>query len=135
MHIELLARAPFAIQLHVATIVPAFFLGTWLIFFSRKGSPHHRSLGFIYLSLMTITSFAAMFVRSIRPGHFTWFHVFIPITLWGVISAIWRIRQGDIKGHRQAMLGTYFGGLITAGALSFEPGRLMYALIFGRPTQ
>lgn len=131
MHLELLAREPFVIQLHVATIVPSFFLGTWLIFFSRKGSRYHRSLGFIYLGLMTITSFTAMFVQSIRPGYYSWFHIFIPITLWGVFPAIWRIRQGDMRGHRRAMLGTYFGGLIAAGALSFAPGRLMHALFLG----
>ena len=43
----------------------------------------------------------------------------------------WRIRRKDVKGHRRAMLGVYFGGLIIAGALTFYPGRLMYRLFFG----
>jgi uncharacterized membrane protein len=131
MHLELIAREPFAIQLHLATIVPAFFLGTSLIFFSKKGSPKHRVLGFTYLLLMTVTAIAAIFVQSLRPGHFTWVHLFVPITLWGVVAAIWRIRVGDVKGHKQAMLGTYFGGLIIAGAFTFAPGRLMHSLFFG----
>ena len=82
------------------------------------------------MALMTVTATAAIFVKSLRPGHFSWIHVFVPITLFGVASAIWRIRRGDVKGHRAAMLGVYFGGLVIAGALTFYPGRLMYRLFF-----
>jgi uncharacterized membrane protein len=131
MHWELVAREPLAIQIHLATVVPAFFLGTWLIFFSTKGSRFHRALGTLYLTLVTVTAIAAVFIRSLRPGQLSWIHVFVPITLCGVASAIWRVRRHDIKGHRAAMLGVYFGGLIIAGALTFYPGRLMYRLLFG----
>lgn len=131
MHFELVAREPLAIQIHLATVIPAFFLGTWLILFSKKGSRYHRALGYSYLSLMTVTAFAAMFIRSLHPGHLSWIHLFIPLTLFGVVSAIWRIQRKDVKGHRAAMLGLYFGGLIIAGALTFYPGRLMYRLFFG----
>jgi uncharacterized membrane protein len=131
MNWELVAREPLAIQIHLATVIPAFFLGTWLIFFSRKGSRFHRIFGSIYLLLMTITAATAMFIRSLNPGHLSWIHLFIPLTLFGVASAIWRVRKKDVKGHRAAMLGVYFGGLIIAGALTFYPGRLMYRLFFG----
>lgn len=130
MHLELISREPLAVQIHLATVIPAFFLGTWLVFFSTKGSRLHRALGAVYMALMTITAIAAIFVKSLRPGHFSWIHLFVPITLFGVASAIWRIRQGDVKGHRAAMLGVYFGGLVIAGALTFYPGRLMYRLFF-----
>jgi len=39
MNLMPIVEAPLAIQIHLATIIPAFFLGTWLIFFSRKGAP------------------------------------------------------------------------------------------------
>ena len=77
---------------------------------------------------MTITSIAAAFIRSLRPEQLSWIHVFVPITLFGVATAIWRVRRHDIQGHRAAMLGVYFGGLVIAGALTFYPGRLMYRL-------
>jgi uncharacterized membrane protein len=41
MSLAPLLTAPFAVQLHVATVVPAFLLGTWLIFFSRKGALYY----------------------------------------------------------------------------------------------
>lgn len=52
MNLQPLAEAALAIQLHVASIVPAFVLGTWLIFFSTKGSRYHRLAGKTYLTLM-----------------------------------------------------------------------------------
>jgi uncharacterized membrane protein len=131
MNWQLIFREPLAIQIHLATVIPSFFLGTWLIFISTKGGRLHRILGSLYLILMTITSIAAAFVRSLNPGHLSWLHIFVPITLFGVISAIWRIRNHDVIGHKLAMLGVYFGGLIIAGALTFVPGRLMYRLFFG----
>jgi uncharacterized membrane protein len=130
MNWELIGREPLAIQIHLVTVVPAFFLGTWLIFFSGKGSRYHRVLGSIYLVLMTITAIAAAFIRSLNPGQLSWIHIFVPVTLFGVVSAIWRIRQKDVAGHKAAMLGVYFGGLIIAGSLTFYPGRLMYRLFF-----
>ena len=131
MHLELIGRESLAIQIHLATVVPAFFLGTWQLFLSKKGSLLHRRVGVVYLSLMTITSLAAVFVQSLRPGHFSLIHLFIPLTLFGIYGAIVSIRKGDIKGHQRAMYGVYFGGLLIAGALTFYPGRLMYRLFFG----
>jgi len=131
MNIALLLHAPIAIQVHLLTVVPAFAIGTWQIVFSVKGSRPHRALGFLYLALMTITAGAAFFIRSIGKGHLSPIHLFIPLTLFGVISALWHARHGNISGHRWAMLGLYVGGLILAGSLAFLPGRLMHRVLFG----
>jgi uncharacterized membrane protein len=130
----LLTATP-AIQIHVATIVPAFIIGTWLIFFSRKGAPNHRFWGMIYLGLMTITSVAALFVHSINPnGRFFGFspiHLFVPLTLFGVVGALYYARRHNIRKHRQSMLGVYIGGILIAGGFTLVPGRIMHAVVFG----
>jgi uncharacterized membrane protein len=131
MNLSLLSGQPLPILIHLATVIPAFFLGTWLIFFSKKGTRGHRALGVLYVALMTVTAFAAIFIRQVRPGHFSLLHLFIPLTFWSVFMAIWSARAGNIRGHRSAMLGLYFGGLVIAGALTFYPGRLMYRIFFG----
>lgn len=132
MHWELIRQAPLAVQMHLFTVLPAFFLGTWLMFFSRKGSPWHRGVGFAYLTLMATTATIAIFVRVAHPGRFSLLHLFIPLTYWGVSSAIWRVRKGDVKGHMEAMRGLYFGALVFAGALAIVPAdRLMHRLLFG----
>ena len=130
MNMGLIASAPLAIQLHLVTVLPAFVLGSWLLFISKKGSPWHRKLGFVYLILMTVTAIIAIFIQSLHPGHWSWVHLFVPLTFWGVFAAIWRIRAGDVKGHQRAMFGLYFGGLIIAGGFTFFPGRLLHAIFF-----
>jgi uncharacterized membrane protein len=130
-----LFHAPLAVQIHVATVVPAFFLGTWQILFSRKGAPYHRDLGYIYLALMTVTSITALFVQQLMPrGPFFGFspiHLFVPLTLFGVVGALRGAWTHNIRQHRASMLGVYIGGLLIAGSLAFMPGRIMHAVVFG----
>jgi uncharacterized membrane protein len=68
MTLEPLLHASLPIKVHVATVLPAFVIGTYQIFLSRKGAIFHRALGYIYLVLMTITSVAALFVRTLMPN-------------------------------------------------------------------
>ena len=131
MNFAPVAEAPLAIRIHLATVVPAFLLGTWLIFFSRKGARMHRAIGAAYLVLMTITATAAIFIRQLRPGSFSLLHLFVVLTYWSVFSAIWNLRRKNIRGHQMAMIGLYVGGLLIAGGLTFLPGRIMHRLFFG----
>ena len=123
-----IAEAPRAVQIHLATIIPAFFLGTWLIFFSRKGASAHRVIGASYLALMTITATAAIFIPR---GRISFFYLFVVLTYFSVFRAIWFVRKKNIHGHKRAMVGLYVGGLLIAGGLTFLPGRMMYRLFFG----
>src|SRR5262249_42970755 len=66
MNLAPIAEAPLAIKIHLATVLPAFAIGTWLIFFSTKGAWWHRRLGAVYLALMMVTAVAAFFIRSIN---------------------------------------------------------------------
>ena len=120
MNISPILQAPIAVQIHLATVLPAVAIGTWQIFFSTKGSRFHRAFGFTYLGLMSVTAVAAL----------TPIHLFIPLTLWAVYRALWCARHGNIRGHRWSMLGLYFGGILFAGALAFTPGRIMHSVFF-----
>ena len=131
MNLAPVLQAPLAVQIHLATVLPAFVIGTWLIFFSTKGATWHRALGAIYLGLMTVTAVAAFFIRSVMTGQLSPIHLFVPLTLFGVFSALWNVRRGNVRGHRNAMLGLYLGGIMIAGTLAFMPGRIMHAVVFG----
>ena len=130
-----LLAAPVAIKLHVFTVVPAFFLGTWLIFFSRKGARRHRAVGYVYLSLMTITAITALWIHEIPAIDIVYgfgpIHIFSIVTLSGVVGALRGAWTHNIKMHRRSMLGVYIGGLLIAGTFAFLPGRIMHALVFG----
>jgi len=130
MNLSPILQAPIAVQIHLATVLPAVAIGTWQIFFSTKGSRFHRAFGFTYLGLMSVTAVAAFFIRSIGHGSLTPIHLFIPLTLWGVYRALWCARHGNIRGHRWSMLGLFFGGILLAGTLAFQPGRIMHNVFF-----
>lgn len=133
MNLTPLLNASLAIQVHVATVLPAFLLGTYLIFASRKGSPIHRRLGWLYLGLMVVTSITTLFIHEINPNGWAGFsliHLFVPLTLFGIYNAVMGVRTSNLKRHRSAMLGVYVGGILIAGAFTFLPGRIMHAVVF-----
>jgi uncharacterized membrane protein len=135
MNLEPLLQAPLAVQFHVATVVPAALIGTWQIFFNRKGMPLHRALGYVYLTLMTITALSTLWVHQLMPhGPFFGFspiHLLIPLMLFGNYGAIRGARTHNLAMHRRAVLSVYIGGIFIAGGLTFIPGRIMHAVFFG----
>jgi len=130
-----LLHAPLPVQIHAATVIPGFFIGTWQIFLSRKGARPHRAIGYLYLALMTVTAIAALFIHQVMPNSpffgLSPIHIFVPITLFGVAAALYGAWTHNIRAHRGAMIGTYIGGLLIAGTLAFLPGRIMHSVAFG----
>jgi uncharacterized membrane protein len=131
MHLNLISEAPLPVRIHLATVIPAFLIGTWLIFFSAKGARIHRFTGGVYLALMTITAITTLFFRILDPGKLSFIHLFIPLTLGGVVSTIVALSRGNIAAHKRPMVGLYFGALLIAGGFTLLPGRLMHAVFFG----
>jgi len=127
-----------SIQLHWATATIAFFLGL-VIFLRPKGTVPHKTMGVIYASLMLTTAVAAFFVRNepvsgwgyLSLKGMSWIHIFVPVTLFGIIGGLYGILvKKDRKAHRGPLIGSFIGGLIIAGALTFIPGRRMHATFF-----
>jgi len=137
MNFDPLLHASLAIQIHVATIVPAFLLGAWQIFLSTKGGPLHRKVGSVYIGLMIVTAISAFFIRAASlpdmPSFrgFTPIHLFIPVVLINVGLTLFALRTRRFKLHRATMMGLFVSGIGIAGALAFMPGRVMHAVIFG----
>ena len=129
-----LLSASWAVQLHVATVVPAAVIGVWLIVFSGKGSVAHRKWGVTYMVLMVVTACVALFIHETNPRGFMGFsfiHLFVPITWISVVMAWRAARRGDVARHKAAVIGSYVGGILIAGGLTFLPGRVMYHMFTG----
>jgi uncharacterized membrane protein len=135
MTLEPLLRAPLPVQIHVATVLPAFVLGTWQLFVSRKGAPLHRAIGYIYLTLMTITAITTLFIHILMPTSpffgLSPLHLLIPLTLFGVFGALHGAWTHNIREHKIAMIALYVGAILIAGSLTLLPGRIMHAVVFG----
>ena len=77
--------------LHLATVVPAFVLGT-IIMFRRKGTPQHKLIGRVYMALMATTAILTLFMKAqVGPtlfGHFGYIHLLSLLTIWTVPAAL-----------------------------------------------
>ena len=119
---------------HLATVLPAFLIGTYLLA-NRKGTPKHRLLGKIYMSLMLITALSTLFMRAeVGPmiiGHFGYVHLLSLLVLYAVPSAYIAVRKGNIAKHKRSMVLLYVGAILLAGGFTFMPGRMMHTWFFG----
>jgi uncharacterized membrane protein len=122
---------PWAVSLHVGTVLTAVVLGLFLLA-RRKGGAVHRRLGIIWMGMMVTTAVASFWIRG-DSGAFSGIHLFSVGTLVAVPMAIWRARVRDIRAHRQIMISLYVG-LIVAGVFALSPnrvgGQFLWQLLF-----
>lgn len=131
MSLQPLLEASPAIQLHVATVVPAAIIGAVVLFFP-KGTPLHRLLGKIWVVLMIVTSFSSFFIHQLRVFYgFSPIHILSALTIYGCLQSVYFARKGQIKHHMRIMQGIYLGGIVIAGGFTFLPDRIMYEVVFG----
>lgn len=120
--------------LHLATVVPAFFIGG-LQFLRRKGTPAHKLFGKIYMALMLATALITLTMPAkVGPQflhHFGVIHVFSLVALINIPIAYFTARYGNLRAHRAAMISLYVGGILIAGTLAFLPGRMLHKWLFG----
>ena len=136
MTIDPLIEAPLIVQAHVATVVPAFVLGAWLLLFSRKGSRWHRALGVTFLALMVMTALISLFIHRRMPESaalgMSPTHLFVPFVLFATWRAIDGAVKGNIKQHQRWVTGLFVGALVINGVnnIFFLPG-ITHNVFFG----
>ena len=129
MNLEPLLDAPLAIQIHVATVLPAAMLGAYLLA-GRKGTQTHRLLGRVWVGLMAITAVSSFFIHEFRLiGPFSPIHLLSMVTLASCVQIVRYARQGQIEAHRQTVLILFWAGIGLAGAFTFLPGRIMHRML------
>ena len=131
MNLQPLLEADKAIQIHLATIAVAV-LATLAILIAKKGTRFHKTAGWLWATMMMTTAIVTLWISEIGgPFGFSPIHLFSLIVAYNVPFAIWSIRRGNVRAHRNAMLGVAIGGIGIAGAFTFIEGRLMHAVLFG----
>ena len=130
MNLTYFTEASFAIQIHIITAFAALILG--IIMWRRpKGTKSHKMIGRVFVIFMIVTAISAIFIRQINDGSFSLIHLFVILTFTATFELFYGIRKGNIKMHKRAVKGLFFGALLIPGALSFIPGRTMYMIFFG----
>jgi uncharacterized membrane protein len=119
--------APFHVQLHLVAAVVAVVLGG-MVLLGRKGTRQHRTVGWIWVTLMLVTALTSFFIQA--RDRFSWIHVLSVIVLVSVTTALVSARQGHIRLHKICMIST-FAGLVVAGAFTLLPYRMLGKMVFG----
>lgn len=118
------------VVLHIVCASLSVILGAAVLLL-KKGNALHRQLGRAWAVAMIATSLSSFSIHLLNPGHFSWVHALSVLTLVSVTRAVLAIRQGNVRGHRIAMRGSFFG-LVTAGVAAIAtPHRILNLILAG----
>lgn len=130
MNWKAFTEASLVIKFHWIAAMLALVFGI-IMLIRKKGTPSHKLIGRMFIILMLVTATSSFWIREINRGAFSWIHIFIPLTLFASWEAIHYIRKGNVKSHKRAVIGMFFGALLIPGLFTFVPGRRMWMLFFG----
>jgi uncharacterized membrane protein len=126
----LLDAAP-ATRLHAFAAMTAFALGIVQLS-APKGTLPHRTIGWIWVTLMAIISLSSFWIHELRLwGPWSPIHLLSIFTLVTLPLAVWAAHRHAVDHHRRAMTAIFFGALLIAGLFTLVPGRIMYKVVFG----
>jgi len=131
MSLQPLLNATPAMQLHAFAAMSAFALGL-LQLAAPKGNLPHRTVGWIWVVLMTIVCATSFWIHDLRVwGPWSPIHLLSIFTLATLPLAILHARRHRVVKHRNAMIAMFAGALVIAGLFTFLPGRIMHGVAFG----
>ena len=126
------------IAIHMTAALGALALGP-VALWARRGAQQrpqlHRAAGYAWVTLMLLTALSALFIRDYQLPNIAGYspiHLFVPVTLVGLLGAFWFLSKKNIKGHRATMQRLYFGACIGAGLFALAPGRYLGQLVWGQ---
>lgn len=128
--LSLLADLSLPIKIHLATALAALALGAAMMAW-RKGRTFHRVAGWAWVSLVSVTAGATLFITSLNHGRWSLLHLFTGWTLLVLPLAVLAARRHDVARHRRSMMGLFYGGFAINLAVAFIPGRAMWRMFFG----
>lgn len=125
----ILAASP-ATQIHIAAVILAFAVGTWMML-RPKGTPPHRMLGRAFVVLMLTAAASSFWIRGNPDGSLSWLHLLAAYVMIAAPAGLLLAQFGRTRGHVMTMVGLYIGALWIAGAFTLLPGRLLHQAVFG----
>ncbi|WP_150910100.1 DUF2306 domain-containing protein [Marinobacter halotolerans] len=131
MNFDIFVGAAIAIQIHIIVAFIAVIAGA-LQLVLKKGTTHHRVIGWFWVLLMTAVSVSSFLIHELRVwGAWSPIHLLSVFTLCILGVGIWAARNGRVKTHAITMAATYVFALILTGALTLLPGRMMHHMLLG----
>ncbi len=119
-----------AIKIHLFTALAALVLGAVLMTV-RKGRTFHRVAGWVWVSLVSVTAGATLFITTLNHGSWSLLHLFTAWTLIALPLAVIAARRHQVTRHRGFMMGLFYGGFAINLGIAFIPGRTMWMMFLG----
>ena len=118
------------IPIHAVAAMAAVILGG-LQFYMKKGGILHKLIGRTWIGLMIVVSVSSFFIHKIELwGAYSPIHLLSVWTIFSLGLAIYYVRVGNIKRHRQVMIALYGLALLLTGLFTLMPGRVMHQIVF-----
>jgi uncharacterized membrane protein len=131
MNLAPLLQASPAIRIHAFTAMAAFALGAAQLA-APKGTLPHRTLGWVWVTLMLVVCISSFFIHQLRMwGQWSPIHLLSIFTLIMLPLAVLAAHRHEVTRHRGRMIGLFVGALVLAGLFTLWPGRIMYQVVFG----
>lgn len=119
------------IPLHAVAAMAAIILGG-VQFYMKKGGILHKLIGRTWIGLMVVVSVSSFFIHKIELwGAYSPIHLLSVWTIFSLGLAIYFVRVGNIKRHKQVMIALYGFALLLTGLFTLMPGRVMHQIVFG----
>ena len=118
------------IPLHAVAAMAAIILGG-VQFYMKKGGILHKLIGRTWIGLMIVVSVSSFFIHKIELwGAYSPIHLLSAWTIFSLGLAIYYVRVGNIKRHKQVMIALYGLALLLTGLFTLMPGRVMHQIVF-----
>lgn len=123
-------RIPWTIWAHLVTMIGALAL-TPAILWQRRGDTRHRTLGYVWVTLMGLTALITFAIRTNPSGRFSLIHLLSVFVLIQLPIIVLSARSHNHARHRRAIRGMVIGALLVAGFFTLPFGRLLGRWLFG----
>ena len=118
------------VKIHLATAFGALALGAVLMAV-RKGRTFHRIAGWVWVSLVSVTAGATLFIKVLNNGTWSFLHLFTAWVLLILPLGVMAAKRHAVAQHRARMMGLFYGAFAINLAFAFIPGRTLWVMFFG----
>ena len=118
---------------HVVAALTSVVLGGHQVWRRPKGDARHRLLGRVWVVLILWTAISSFWIRHINDGAFSWLHVLSVVTLVTVTLGIVTAKRGNLRAHRNNMVGSWLGACGAMVAAMAVPVRMIPTYAVAQP--
>lgn len=129
-NLALFDRLSPAIKIHLFTALAALVLGGVLMTM-RKGRTFHRVAGWVWVSLVSVTAGATLFITSLNHGSWSLLHLITGWVLLALPVAVIAAKRHNVARHRGTMMGLFYGGFAINLFIALMPGRTLWMMFLG----